>query len=144
MRTVALPLLFLALLCSANAQTTYTTTQNVCGGKAYQYCQMPVSSDPASPVTSLIMDNRSGAGNLYIGAFTASDQVNGVYSGFLANPDGSRSPFYGAASFESVDQTVTGSFLFYAYYVSTCSGRACGGTLGWHYHILAGSTVTVK
>jgi predicted MFS family arabinose efflux permease len=42
------------------------------------------------------------------------------------------------------DGRVTGSFMFYAYYVSTCSGRACGGTLGWHYHILTGSTVTVK
>ena len=79
----------------------YTTTQDVCGGKEYQYCQMPVSSVPASSVTSLIMDNRSDAGNLYIGTFTAADQVHGVYSGFMSNPDGSRNPFYGAASFES-------------------------------------------
>jgi hypothetical protein len=144
MRTVALPLLSLVLVCSASAQTTFTTTQNVCGGIAYQYCQMPVSSDPASSVTSLIMDNRSDAGNLYIGAFIAADQVHGAYSGFIGNPDGSRNPFYGAASFESDDGKVTGSFLFYAYYVSTCSGRACGGTLGWHYRILEGSTATVK
>src|ERR1700739_881752 len=101
MRTVALPLLFLVLVCSASAQTTYTTTENVCGGKEYQFCQMPVSSDPASSVTSLIIDNRSDAGNLSIGASIASDQVNGVYSGFVGNPDGSRNPFYGAASFDS-------------------------------------------
>jgi hypothetical protein len=99
---------------------------------------MPVSSVPASSVTSLIMDDRSDAGHLYIGAFTAADQVHGVYSGFMSNPDGSRNPFYGAASFESDDGRVAGSFLFYAYYVSTCSGRACGGTLGWHYHNLGG------
>ena len=77
MRTVALPLLSLVLVCSANAQTIYTTTQDVCGGKEYQYCQMPVSSSPASSVTSLIMEDRSDSGYLYIGAFIAADQVDG-------------------------------------------------------------------
>jgi hypothetical protein len=75
MRTVALPLLLLVLVCSASAQTTYTTTQDVCGGKAFQYCQMPVTSNPPSSITTLIMDNRSDAGAMYIGAFTLADQV---------------------------------------------------------------------
>jgi len=144
MRTVALPLLLLVLVCSASAQTTYTTTQDVCGGKAFQYCQMPVTSNPPSSITTLIMDNRSDAGAMYIGAFTLADQVQGVYSEFVANPDGSHSPFYGSAAFNSNDGTVTGTFLFYAYYVSTCSGRGCGGTLGWHCRILAGSTVKLN
>jgi len=145
MRRIALPLLFLALVCSASAQTTiYTTTQDACGGKAQQYCTLPVSENPANGVTQIIIDNRTNWGNLYIGAFILADQLHGVYSGFVGNPDGTHNPFYGIASFDSDDGKTTGSFSFAAYYVSMCSGRACGGTLGWHYRILGGSIMTVQ
>ena len=155
MRKIALPpLLFVALVCSASAQTTFTTTYDVCGGKALQFCTLPVSSNLGSSITQIIIDNRASGGNLYLGAFILPDQVQGTYSGFVANPDGTRSPFNGVASFESTATTidsngnvvpaVAGTFQFSAYYVSTCSGRGCGGTLGWHYRILAASTVTVK
>jgi hypothetical protein len=129
------------LFAQTNYQTTtYTTTTDACGGKAQQFCTLPVTG---GTINQIIIDNRQNYGNLYLGAFTLTDQVQGVYSGFVANPDGSHSPFNGIASFESNDGTVVGSFTFSAYYVSTCSGRGCGGTLGWHYKILSGSTVTV-
>jgi hypothetical protein len=144
MRTVVSPLLFLALVCSASAQMTYTTTQDSCGGKALQFCQLPISETPSNGITSFTIDNRNGFGYLYVGPFLSNDQVHGAYSGFVANPDGTRNPFYGAASFLSDDGKLTGSFLFYAYYVSTCSGRGCGGTLGWHYRILTGSTLNTQ
>ncbi len=144
MRTVALPLLFLALVCSASAQTTYTTTQDACGGKAVQHCRASVTDQTGQPF-DLILD--TGVNTLqvnypYPGSMVFS--VHGAYTGFVANPDGTRNSFYGQASFESDDHTSSASFQFAAYYVSTCSGRGCGGTLGWHYRILMGSTVTTR
>ena len=69
--------------------------------------------------------------------------VHGVYSGFVPNPNATHQAYYGAGSFLSDDGTVEGSFQFYAYYVATCPGRACAGTVvGWHYRVLIGSTVT--
>ncbi len=132
-----------ATAASAQTTTTYTTTADACWGKANQYCTLPVAETPDNGTTQVIIDSRNNYGYLYIGAFIVADQVQGAYSGFVANPDGTHSPFNGVASFESFDGTVSGSFTFYAYYASTCSGRGCGGTLGWHYHILSGSTVTV-
>ena len=146
MRTVALPLLFLALVCSARAQTTtYTTTQDACSGKANQACfNIPVT-DQNGTAGVISIDNRASfrVGYLDLGPYGVNE-YHGVYSGFVGNPNGTHSPFSGVASYESDDGTVVGQFYFNATYVSTCSGRACGGTLGWHYRILAGSSVTVN
>jgi len=144
----ALPLLFLVLAMSLPlfAQTTYTTTQNSCGGKSNMYCSMTVTPNTPDGAGTVIIDSRGGvpdAGNLYVGAFIWRNQVPGVFTGFVANPNGTRTPFFGSASFESNDGRVSAKFLFYAYYASTCSGRGCGGTIGWHYQIQMGSTVTV-
>ncbi len=89
-----------------------------------------------------IIDSRGSypGATMYIGGW-GIDPVHGTLAGFVANPDGTHHPYYGAGSFDSTDELVTGSFQFYAYYVSICSGRGCGGTLGWHYRMLSGSTI---
>jgi len=139
----ALPII-LALAGSAFAQTTtLTTVQDACNGKVNQFCTLQVSANPDNGVTQLVIDNRNNFGNLYLGAWP-NNQVHGAYSGFVSNPDGTRNDFYGTGSFVSDDGTVNGTFNYRAHYVSTCSGRGCGGTLGWHYLILTGSTVEVQ
>jgi len=137
--------IILALASSfASAQTTYTTTQDACSGKANQACfNIPVvDQNNFSGVISI--DNRSVqyGGSLYLGPFGVNG-YHGVYAGFVANPDGTKNDFNGIGSFESDDTSVVGQFQFHAYYVKSCSGRGCGSTLGWHFRILAGSTVTV-
>jgi hypothetical protein len=128
--------------------TTYTTTQDGCGGKALQYCTLPVTDGTGTP-EQIIIDNTIYGGRLTIQQGVYPNQTNiaavqGTYSGFVGNPDGTRNPFYGVAAFESNDGTVSGALQFYAYYVGTCSGRGCGGTLGWHFRVLTGSTVTTQ
>ena len=124
----------------AHAQTTYTVTADSCGGKANFFCTLPVSASPDNGITQIVLDNRNNFGNMYIGGW-AIGQVHGVYSGFVSNPDGTRHDFYGTGYFVSDDGKTNGTFNYLAHYVATCSGRACVGTLGWHYVILAGSTV---
>jgi hypothetical protein len=126
------------------ANTTYTVTADSCGGKALQYCTLPVGASPNDGTPQLVIDNTVYGGSLYFSQFNVLDRIQGTYSGFVGNPDGTRNPFYGIASFESSDGRVVGTFNFYAYYVSTCSGRGCGGELGWHYRILQNSTVKVN
>jgi hypothetical protein len=128
--------------------STYTTTQDGCGGKALQYCTLPVSDGTGTP-EQIIIDNSIYGGRLTIQQGTYPTQTNvvavqGTYTGFVGNPDGTRNSFSGIGAFESNDGTVSGSFQYYAYYASTCSGRGCGGTLGWHYRVLTGSTVTTQ
>jgi hypothetical protein len=140
-------LLLLATSMPLFAQTTtFTTTRDGCGGKALQYCTLPLVDGTGTPEEIVIANSAYGA-RLTIQQGTYPNQTNivavqGTYSGFVANPDGTRNSFYGVGAFESDDGKVTGSFQFYAYYASTCSGRGCGGTLGWHFRILTGSTVT--
>lgn len=130
----ALAIIMLAS-CFASAQTTYTTTADGCGGKAAQFCILNVVDQSNNPSTVTI-DSR-------VNTLTVAGVSNtGSYSGFVANPDGTHNSFYGSASFVSNDVSVTGIFLYYAYYVNVCSGRGCGGTLGWHYRVNLGSTVT--
>jgi hypothetical protein len=141
--------LFFGLTLSALAQTTYTTTQDGCGGKALQYCVLPVTDGSASGPFQIVISNTFYGARLTLQEGVYPNQSNvfvdtGIYEGFVANPDGTRHPFNGIASFESTDGSVTAKFTFYAYYAATCSGRGCGGEIGWHYRILAGSTVTVQ
>lgn len=146
-KAFAVFLLMLASFVGALAQTantTYTVSADSCGGKALQYCTLPITASPNDGTTQLVIDNTIYGASLYFGQFTVTDRVQGTYSGFVSNPDGSRNPFYGAASFESSDGRVVATLNFYAYYVSTCSGRGCGGVLGWHYRILQGSTVAIN
>jgi len=130
--------------------TTYTSTQDGCGGKALQYCTLPVTDgNPADGPFQIIISNTFYGAKLTIqqGVYpnqTNIVQVTGTYSGFVGNPDGTRNSFYGVGSFESNDGKVSGPFQFFAYYVATCSGRGCGGELGWHYRVLRGSTVTTQ
>ena len=156
MRTVALPLLFLALVCSASAQITYTTTANGCGGKNIGYCRIAVASDSASDVVAVTFDNRNLSGRLLLNHADGSySQYDGRYAGFVPNPDGTYASYYGLGTYSGADTfesngsspkgTVQGQLQFYAYYVGTCAGRGCGPVvIGWHYEILSGSTVTLQ
>ena len=149
---LGLKLLSLILLAgTALASTTYTTTQTGCGGKNLGYCMLPASSNGVNYLITL--DTRYTGGG-QINRLTISDSANdyppilqdhGVFAGFVPNPDGTTHPYYGAGSFLSDDGLVSGSFQFYAYYIGTCSGRGCAGTtIGWHYQVLLGSTVTTE
>ena len=105
---------------------------------------LPVSEDPSNGITQIVIDSRGSypGATLYVGGW-GLDPHPGFLDGFVANPDHTHNPFYGAGSFESVDGTVSAQLQFYAYYFSSgCSGRGCGGTLGWHYRILMGSTIS--
>jgi hypothetical protein len=129
----------------ASGQTVYTTTQDACSGTAHQACyNIPVVDQNNMP-GFISMDNRSVnlQYNFYLGAY-ANNGIHGTYDGFVGNPDGTRNDFNGVASFVSDSGTVEAQLQFHAYYVKTCSGRGCGGTLGWHFRLLAGSTVTVN
>lgn len=138
-----LPLLVLLLSLSVFAQTTtYTVTQNACGMKTNGMCQLSVVNQNNN-VGYVTIDNRSPyrIGYLDLGTF-GHNEYHGSYA-FPGPPSGNgTASFYGAATYVSDDGSVTGEFQVYAYYVKTCSGRACGGTLGWHYNILQGSTVS--
>jgi hypothetical protein len=137
-----LPLILLALVLPALAQTntTYTVTQNSCGAKNLGFCSMPVV-DQDNNMSTIVIDNRNNAQYLYLGAFSLDSTR---YHGTLTLPTGqTRDSFYGTASFVSDDGTVTGNFTVYAFYQGSCSGRGCGGNIGWHYIVQSGSTVEV-
>lgn len=147
---VAIPILMLIL--PALGQTTYTTTADGCGAKNLGYCRLFVTDQNSAPF-DLILDHRNNSqGPMetltvnypYPGpnVFT----VHGAFSGFVADPTWDRKAHHlGSGSFLSDDQKVSGQFDFEAYYVGTCSGRGCAGTVvGWHYRVLSGSTVTVQ
>jgi hypothetical protein len=148
-------LLFLLLAMSLPlfAQNTYTTSQDAGGGKQYQYITANVTNGTSNPF-QLKIDSRAiyfPSAHVWILAGIYPNQTDifdtyGTITGFVANPDGTHNSFYGVASFESGPgyPSASGTFQYYAYYASTCSGRGCGGTLGWHYRILLGSTFTVE
>jgi hypothetical protein len=152
MRIVALPQLLLVLAATvAGAQTTtYTTTADGCGAKNLGYCRLNVTDQLNHPFVAVLDARYNSQGPINTLQIYTPDNtyppllsVHGVYLGFVPNPNGTRQAYYGAGSFLSDDSTVEGTFQFYAYYISTCSGRACAGTMvGWHYRVLIGSTIT--
>ena len=151
MRIVALPQLLLALTTFASAQTTtYTTTADGCGAKNLGYCRLNVVDQASNPFIVVLDARYNSQGQINtLEVYTPANtyppllSVHGAYSGFVKNPDGTSHPYYGSGSFLSDDGTVEGTFLFYAYYIGTCSGRGCyGAVVGWHYRVLVGSTVT--
>ena len=142
MKIVYTAVLSLFLAVGAMAQTVYTVSKNGCGGKASQFCTLQTTDQTGAPQT-IYIDNRNQAGWMYIGTYGVNPH-HGVYSGFVANPDGTHNSYYGAGSYLSDDGTVDGTFQYFSYYVAICSGRGCGGTLGWHFVVLLGSTVTVQ
>jgi hypothetical protein len=155
MKRVALPLLLLLVAFITPAQTsssiTYTITQTGCGGTAGMYCRLPVTALPDDGAQSMIIDNRapSRTGYFDINYPTFFTEFHGAYAGFVGNPDGTKNSFYGIASYEGTatdgsGRKATGSITFFAYYVKTCSGRGCGGEIGWHYQIMSGSNFTVE
>jgi len=134
----------------AGAQTTtYTTTADGCGAKNLGYCRLNVTDQLNHPFVAVLDARYNSQGQIntltietlpWPGSTVLS--VHGKFSGFVPNPNGTRQAYYGAGSFLSDDSTVEGTFQFYAYYIATCSGRACAGTMvGWHYRVLTGSTV---
>lgn len=133
-----------AISAIAQTTTTYTTTTDACGGKASQYCTLPVTSDNNDGVSQIVVDSRGRypSATMYIGGW-GLNPVLGTLDGFKGNPDGTHTAYYGIGSFESLDGTVTGSFLFRAFYAASCSGRGCGYLIGWHFTVLTGSTITV-
>jgi len=132
----------LGALVTAHGQTTYTVTADSCNGKVNMYCTLPTVDENGNVGTATI-DNRNDYGNLYPQGW-GTDRVHGTYSGFVSNPNGTRTDFFGTGSFVSDDGMVVGTFNYKAHYVGSCSGRGCGGTLGWHYLILTGSTIEVQ
>ena len=138
---------FLLFIPIAQAQTI-TVSATVNCGKATFYCVVEANdsagagsftmdarklTNPYNPSLTITMADFVGTSN---GTFTISeDHSTGTYTGNGINvlPDSSKHPF-----------TVTGNFQFMAYDVQHCSGRGCGGTLGWHYVLQPGSTITVK
>jgi len=144
MKQLLVVLLFLAMFAEfalAQTSTTYTVAPDGGGAKANGFFTLTVK-DQNGNATNIELDNRSPyrTGYLDIGPL-GQLEYHGVYSFPMQD---SHSPFYGVATYVSDDGTVTGEFQVYAYYVSVCSGRGCGGTLGWHYRVLTGSTITVK
>jgi hypothetical protein len=151
MRTVALPLLLLIMVCSASAQTTtYTATQDGCGAKNLGYCVLHTLNDNGAPFTVTLDARYAASGQINTleidtVPYSVLTRVHGSYSGFTGNPNGTHASYYGVGEFGSDDGTIKGAYQYYAYYVPTCSGRGCAGTVvGWHFKVLAGSTVTVK
>lgn len=146
-----LPLAVLALASLAHAQTTYTSTADSCGARGLGYCRLSVVDQASNPFTVVLDARYASSGQINTLAIydAANDyppvlSVHGAYSGFSVNPDGTRHPFYGSGAFLSDDGTVQGTFLFYAYYVNVCSGRGCGGVIGWHYRVLIGSSTVTQ
>jgi hypothetical protein len=148
-------LLFLLLAMSMPlfAQTSYSTTADGCGSKNLGWCQL-YAVDQNGNQFRIVLDNRYTSSGTQINTLTvyAADNSStplltshGTFSGFVGNPNGTRSSYYGAGSFLSDDSTVGGNFSFYAYYVATCSGRGCGPVvIGWHFNVLMGSTATAN
>ncbi len=141
--------LILAMSLPLCAQTTYTTTADGCGAKNLGYCRLSVDDQNGQPF-DLVLDTRNTASGPintvavnYPWPGSQVFSVHGVYSGFVPNPNGTHTAYYGSGSFLSDDKTAGGNFTFYAYYVASCSGRGCAGTVvGWHYKVLTSSVVT--
>jgi hypothetical protein len=147
MKALALPLILLLFSAFAAGQTaTFTTSNDTNCQKDTLWC-----IDYTNPDGYINPDNRGDHGNLTISSseFTGT-AYSGTYSGFTANPNGTRAQFDGVGSYtgagavNGVSFQLNGTFPYHAYYVGTCSGRGCGGTLGWHYILKAGSTVTLN
>jgi hypothetical protein len=144
-------MLFLFILPTFGIAQTFTLTQSCGGAKnlGYALCQY------VSPDGSIEFDNRGATpGGLFVqSAEFNGDAYHGVYSGFVANPDGSHSSYYGNGSYtggtgtdsNNLPFSATASLPFYARYVGSCSGRGCAGTtIGWHFTLLPGGTVTIS
>lgn len=149
---VLLVALLVPLTTLAQTGTTYTTTADGCGSKNLGYCQLNIVNGNGSPFR-LVLDARNNSqgpiNTLTISApdypYTIILTTHGAYSGFVPNPDNTHTAYNGSGAFISDDTMVSGQFTFYAYYVATCSGRACAGAVvGWHYKVLVGSIVAVQ
>lgn len=148
MKKVAVAVLLLLVSAMAAQTATYTTTQDACGGKANQACYNIPTIDQNAVAGFISIDNRTGTTvpiqfNFYLGQY-GTNGMHGTYAGFVANPNESKDPFDGMAMFVSDDGRVHAQLQFHAYFIKTCSGRGCGGTLGWHYRILMGSQVIAQ
>jgi hypothetical protein len=137
------------------AQTTITTVrtlQDGCDQKSI-YCTLAVM-DENNAAGQILVDNRSTAqgplGFLTVSALEFSGTGRGTYTGFHGNPDGTKNPFDGTATYSGSGYdadgnpfTMSGTFYYHAHFVSTCSGRGCPN-YGWHFTIKAGSTASVS
>jgi len=149
----AVLLFFLAMSMPLFAQTTYNHTYQFTtqagGGKANMtFITNVVESDGPEIGTQFELEvNTAGYALLdtlpYPGTNVWIEYNNAEhwYTQFPVNPDGSRNPFSGVVALYSNDESVKATFYFNARFVNTCSGRGCGGTLGWHYDLLPSSTI---
>jgi len=143
MRTITTTLLFLLMSLASFGQTTYTTTQDSCGGKTSMLCWLN-AVDQNGNVVQITIDNRLPYRQGYLGITPSGGSTTWYHGGYsFPQPSSGTDPFYGVATYASDAGLVNGNFVVYAYYVKTCSGRGCGATLGWHYVVKMGSTVTV-
>jgi hypothetical protein len=161
MKRLIFSLVMLLMPLAVSAQNTYTTTADGCGGKNLGYCLLPVNDQGGNPF-QLVLDHRNNSqGPIDTMTVQAPDyphaqmlSVHGAYAGFVG-PTDNHTPFFSSGSFASDATTVDsngntipqvqGQFNYYAYYVPSCSGRGCGGTvIGWHFKVLTGSTVAVQ
>jgi hypothetical protein len=147
MKLWGLSLLLLASFAAAQTSTLYTTTANCGGAKDMGYASCPAEDINDNPVT-LVFDNRAASTGFTIFKGTAYSQINGPAYVFPHPTD--HTPFTGTITYSASGYDLNNNFLsvnatlnFSARWVSACSGRGCGGTLGWHYTVLQGSQATV-
>jgi hypothetical protein len=138
----------------AIAQTTYTTTVDGCGAKNLGVCSVDVQ-DGAGNHYRAVLDHRFLSAGYYINRLELYTYDNppqtfasyhGAFTGFVADPSWDKATHHsGSGAFTADDGSgVTGQFDFDAYYIRTCAGRGCAGvSVGWHYRVLLGSTITV-
>jgi hypothetical protein len=143
---------------SLHAQTTYAIGQVTCspGGNIYCY-GIPLSLAGATPA-SVWLDEGGNANFLKF-----SGGLNSLGEATI-NQDSTYQPTYGTVTETRNGVTKTASVVtslsltyygtdasgngyngamtisFDYYYVWTCSGRACGGVIGWHRRVTGGST----
>jgi hypothetical protein len=152
MKKVIFAILVMCLpMFAQNTMTTVTTVQDGCGGKVL-YCTLAVT-DENGGAGQITLDNRytgtGPLGNLSISALEYNGSAHGSYSGITSNPDGTRNPFDGVATFSgkgfNADGTpfsASGTFNYHAVFVYICQGRGCPN-YGWHITVKAGSTVSI-
>jgi hypothetical protein len=147
-----IPLILLLLASAAWAQTlTFTTLQDGNCGKGLGYCTLAVLDNATQVNGSITIDDRQPyGGTLSITSPEFTGSAHGAYSGFNANPNGTKQDYdgtgiYSGTGFTNLGAsfTATGSFAFHAHYNGVCQGRGCP-TVGWFFTIKAGSTVAVQ
>jgi hypothetical protein len=145
---------------SLHAQTTYAIGQSTCSpGGEINCIGIPLSLAGATPASVWLADKTYPSSHF----LQFGGGLNSLGTAVL-NQDASYQPTYGTVTATRNGVTKTASVVtslsltyygtdasgngyngamtisFDYYYVWTCSGRACGGVIGWHRRVTGGST----